>query len=89
MAFLFGCMSSAAPPFYSQRKKRTARSVQSAAAPNMTQTGSRTLPVRMPTALHGEIQMIDHGFPRIRFRQTRCKDRFAHPGSLLTARSSI
>ena len=33
---------------YSQRKKRTARIVQSAATPSMTPIGSKTLPVLIP-----------------------------------------
>lgn len=33
---------------HSQRKKRTARTVQSAVTPNMTLIGSKTLPALMP-----------------------------------------
>ena len=33
---------------HSQRKKRTARTVQSAVTPNMTPIGSKALPVLMP-----------------------------------------
>ena len=35
---------------HSQRKKRTARTVQSTVTPSITPIGSRTLPVRMPKA---------------------------------------
>ena len=49
----------------------------------------RTKQSEYRSAFYREIQMLDHGFAGIRFRQPFDKNRFAHSRILLTARSSI